>query len=80
MVGELVAALRRPGLNIDWPLVSLAGLFWDGILQTMLQLEWLQELAGVDAGRLGVLATYDSSQCSSLSMSRSGMPHASSCC
>ena len=63
MVGELLSAQARNGLNINWATVSLASLLWaGGILQTMLELEWRQGLAGADAWRLGVLALRDSIQ------------------
>ena len=76
MAMELLRAQTGHGLNIDWALVSLAGLMWaDGILQTMLELGWRQGRAGQMPGGFGCwhCVTASSGQCSSLSMLRSGI-------
>ena len=46
MRDELLAAISGAGLQIDWVMVSLAGLLWaDGICQTSLELELGHKLA-----------------------------------
>lgn len=63
MQDELLFAQRGAGLQVDWAMVSWAGLLWaDGICQTILELELHRKLAGADAWQLGVLALRDSIQ------------------
>lgn len=74
---DLLLAQAGDGLNITWTDVSVAGLLWaDGILHTMVGLQW--SLQALILGGLGCwhCLTASSGQCFSLIMSWSGMQRA----